>query len=100
MRKATKIKGTVCSKCGASDNIVGYGFNRSGSQRCRCNHCGKIYTLNPKTHEYPEEVKEQAIKVFYSGESGRSVGKIFGMSKANVYRWLKKTESSVDKSDN
>ena len=45
-------------------------------------------------------MKEQAIKVFYSGESGRSVGKIFGMSKANVYRWLKKTESGVDKSDN
>ena len=23
MRKATKIKGTVCPKCGASDNIAG-----------------------------------------------------------------------------
>ncbi len=33
---------------------------------------------------YPEEVKEQAIKAYYSGLSARQVGKMFGMNKANV----------------
>ncbi len=47
---------------------------------------------------YPEEVKEQAIKAYYSGLSARQVGKMFGMNKANVLNWIKKTERSVDKS--
>ena len=52
--------------------------------------CGIVYTLNPKKREYPEEIRLQAIKTYYTGASGRGVGKIFGMSKANVYNWIKK----------
>ena len=32
------------------------------------------------------------MKTYYSGVSGRGVGKIFCMSKANVYNWMKKTQ--------
>ena len=28
--------------------------------------------------------------MYYSGVSGRGVGKVLGMSKANVYNWIKK----------
>ena len=59
--------------------------NRSGTQKCFCNDCKKYYTLEPKTREYPEEIRQQAIKTFYAGASGRAVGKVFGFSKANVY---------------
>ncbi len=45
------------------------------------------------TREYSEEIKEQAIKTYYSGTSGRGVGKIFGFSKANVYNWIKKNNT-------
>ena len=31
------------------------------------------------------------MKIYYSGASGRKVGLILGMSKANVYNWIKKT---------
>jgi transposase len=31
--------------------------------------------------------------MYYSGVSGRGVGKYFRMSKANVYNWIKKSES-------
>lgn len=61
-------------------------------QRCRCKICGTRYTINSKSHEYPEEVRELAIKMYYSGVSGRGVGKALGMSKSNVYNWIKKTE--------
>ena len=37
-----------------------------------------------------------ALNIYYAGASGRSVGKILGMNKANVYNWIKKTESVVD----
>jgi len=38
-----------------------------------------------------EETKRLAMKMYYSGASGRGVGKVLGMSKANVYNWIKKT---------
>jgi transposase len=53
--------------------------------------------LNPKSHAYSEEMRTSAIKAYYSGVSGRGVGRLLGMSKNNVYKWLKKTESGVDK---
>ena len=37
-------------------------------------------------------MRELAIKMYYSGVSGRGVGKALGMSKSNVYNWIKKTE--------
>ena len=55
--------------------------------------CGIYYTIEPKRHEYPEETKELAIKMYYGGVSGRGVGKILGMSKSNVMNWIKKGPS-------
>ena len=48
--------------------------------------------MEPKQREYSEEKKKEALKIFYAGASGRTVGKILGMSKANVYNWIKKTK--------
>lgn len=45
---------------------------------------------------YSDEVKKQAIKVYYSEMSGRSDGKMFPMSKANVFKRIK-NERSMDK---
>ena len=53
-----------------------------------------MYTINPKKRDYPEETKRLAIKMYYSGASGRGVGKVLGMSKANVYNWIKKNGSN------
>jgi len=74
------------------------GYNRSGTQRCLCGLCNYKYTLNPKKREYPEELRQIAIKEYYAGASGRAVGMIHGMSKSNVYNWIKKNCGSVDKS--
>ena len=97
MRKTKIIEGRRCPKCEKEENQANYGFNRSGTQRCKCKECNNIYTLNPKNRAYSEEVRNTAIKTYYSGVSGRGVGKLLGMSKANVYNWIKKTGSSVDK---
>ena len=32
------------------------------------------------------------MKMYYSGVSGRGVGKVLGMNKSNVYNWIKKTK--------
>ena len=91
-------EGRICPKCKSKENQVDFWFNRSGTQRCFCKNCKRAYTLNPKTRAYPEEIREQAIKIYYSGVSGRGVGKVMGFSKANVANWIKKNHRGVDKS--
>ncbi|GHU60540.1 hypothetical protein FACS1894171_2130 [Clostridia bacterium] len=79
-----------CPVCGQESKQVNNGHNRSGAQRVLCRHCRKVYTLEPKQHEISEEIREQSIKMYYSGVSGRGVGGYFGMDKSNVYNWIKK----------
>ena len=69
-----KIK--KCPKCGKIENQIRIGYNRSGTQRCKCKECGILYTLEPKKHEYSDETKQLALKMYDSGVSRRGVGKI------------------------
>ena len=93
MKNQSTNEEKCCPQCGETEKQYKQGFNRSGTQRCKCMICGKKYTLNPKTKAYCEELREKAIQTYLSGVSARGVGKIFGMSKANVLIWIKKTES-------
>ena len=88
MEKETKRE---CPRCNSDDGQMKNGKNRSGTQSYLCRHCQKSYTPQPKRNAYSEELRKMAIKTYYAGVSGRGVGKIFGMSKANVYNWIKKT---------
>jgi len=92
MRKVSINESRSCPGCGKAENQVNAGKNRSGTQRCFCKDCKKYYTLGAKTRAYSEEIQQQALRIYYSGVSGRGVGKILGMSKANVYNWIKKTK--------
>ena len=83
MRKRTEKAWKKCPTCGKIENQVKAGYNASGSQRCKCKECGIYYTIDPKRHEYPEETRELAIKMYYGGISGRGVGKILGINKSN-----------------
>jgi transposase-like protein len=76
-----------CPKCGSTAKQIWSGYNKSGTKRAHCRSCNIHYTPNPKEHAYTEEEKKQALKVYFSGASGRAVGRLLGMSKANVYRW-------------
>jgi len=89
MRPITIGENRRCPKCGKIENQINKGKHKSGTQRCMCKECGAAYTLNPKSNEYPDKIKKLALKTYYLGVSGRGVGKIFGMSKANVYNWIK-----------
>jgi len=93
MKKLTEQPHRLCPVCAAEKNQMKKGFNRSGTQRYQCGNCGATYTPIPKRRNYTEEERQQALKLYYSGVSGRGVGKILGMSKANVYNWIKKNET-------
>jgi len=81
----------ICPKCGAETKQKHDGKTKSGTQRCLCGVCKKSYALNPKRRAYPEEMRQLAIKEHFAGASGRAIGRIHGMSKSNVYNWIKKS---------
>jgi len=97
MRKIRVIEGRICPLCKSDRNQKNAGFNHTGTQRCFCKTCNKYYTLNPKTIKYPEEVRREAIRIYYTGVSGRGVGKLLNIHHANVVNWIKKTGRGVDK---
>jgi len=90
MRKQTIDETRRCPKCGRTENQINAGYNRSGTQRCVCKFCNHKYTQGGKTWAYSEEVQAQAMKIYYSGVSGRGVGKVMGIGKGTVYNWIKK----------
>ena len=94
MRTAKIEEGKICPRCGRIENQVKIGYNRCGTQRCKCKECGAYYTINPKQHTYPKEIREQAIKMYYGGISARGIGKILHMSQSNVMNWIKKEPSN------
>ncbi len=90
MKKENSDEKRRCPACGQTEGQMKNGRNRSGTQTYLCRFCKKVYTPDPKRHAYDEETRRQAMKMYYSGVSGRGVGKVMGMNKANVYRWIKK----------
>ena len=85
-----------CPNCKAEEGQMKNGRNRSGSQQILCRYCKKTYTLEPKRNAYSEETRALALKIYYAGASGRGVGKVLNMSKANVYNWIKKNGSKLE----
>jgi transposase-like protein len=88
MKTAKKIEGRYCPKCGSIDNQIIFSKNKSGTQRCKCNKCGKTYTLNPKTRALPGEVRRLAIKKYKCGLRVRKICEKLDVSKSTVYNWL------------
>ena len=91
MRRIQIIEGRQCPKCKDALQQISSGKTASGSQRNKCKVCGHRYTLNSKRRAYPVAVRLVAIKEYYAGGTGRSVGKIHGFSHQNVLRWIRKT---------
>lgn len=90
-----KEKRSVCPRCENTKGQYIHGKNRGGSQRYRCRHCGVTYTPEPNKYAYTEEERNRALKIYYEGNSGRAVGRICGMSKSNVFRWIKEEAEQI-----
>ena len=75
--------------CGSETGQTRKGYNRLETQRYLCGKCGTTYTIGRKDRAYPEETRELALKMYYSGISGRRAGKVLATNKANAYNWIK-----------
>jgi transposase-like protein len=51
-------------------------------------HCGCKYTPEPKQHGYPDEVRQQAIRMYVDGMNLRRIGRHLGIHHRTVSLWV------------
>ena len=88
-----------CERCGQEEGQLKNGKTKAGSQRYKCNHCGKTYTPVKKERMYPEELKDRAIELYMEGNSGRTVGRLLKISKNMCLRWIRQKAKKIKPKD-
>jgi transposase-like protein len=78
----------TCPHCHATRYQVKAGFNRSGSQRYRCNQCGKKYTPDPKPQGYPDHVRHLAVRLYVDGMNLRRIARTLNVNHQSVANWV------------
>jgi len=78
----------TCPKCHSEERQVKAGRNYSGSQKYRCQGCGKKYTPDPAPLRYPQEMREQAVRLYLAGMSFRAIGRRLGVNHQSVINWI------------
>ena len=78
-----------CPHCQSSEQQVKAGFNKSGSQRYKCQVCRRKYTPKPNAPGYPEAVRQKAISLYVDGMNFRRIGRILEISHQTVANWVK-----------
>jgi transposase-like protein len=58
-------------------------------------HCGTKYTPEPKLHGYPDEVRQQAIRMYVDGMNLRRIGRHLGLHHRTVSLWVKAHAASL-----
>jgi transposase-like protein len=78
--------------CCNSTNIVKAGRNRNGNQKYRCKNCGTTRVLEYKP-PYSQEKKEEILRAYQERSSLRGLTRTFGVARATVSKWLKKSQN-------
>lgn len=79
-------KNPPCPKC-ESGNVINAGKILE-KQRYRCKTCGRQFTrLSPQGK--PSEIKREAVELYATGLSMRSIARKFGVSATSVWRWIR-----------
>ena len=78
-----------CPYCHAEDRQVKNGKNASGSQRWKCQHCGRKYTPQPNEHGYPDDMRQQAVRMRMDGINYRRIARFIGVDHKTVILWVK-----------
>jgi transposase-like protein len=78
-----------CPYCHATKRQIKAGKNDSGSQRYWCRLCNRRYTPEPFEHGYPEQMRQQAVKMYADGISFRRIARHLGIDHVSVMNWVK-----------
>ena len=84
-----------CRHCGA-DDLVKNGRSENGTQRCRCNECGKSFQNECSYNAWKPGVKSQIETQTVDSSGVRDIGRNLGISKNTLISELKKTPAEVN----
>jgi transposase-like protein len=86
---------TKCPFCHREQYVVKAGFNRTGTQRLRCQSCRRYFTPNPKPMGYDQATKELAVRMYLEGTSFRGIGKVLSVHYVSVINWVNAHASTL-----
>lgn len=78
----------TCPHCQATTRQVKVGRTPSGSQRLKCQHCGRKYTPQPKEQGYPDAMRQQALRMYVDGMNLRRIARHLGVVHQTVANWV------------
>jgi transposase-like protein len=82
-----------CPHCG-SEALVRDGHAPNGKQKYRCHGCSRRSRENPTPNAYPEARREEILHAYQERSSLRGLMRTFGVSRATVSSWIKKSSSA------
>lgn len=85
-----------CPRCGSETRQHKIGLTTAGSQRYKCQECGKKYTPEPKPQGYSEELRQQAVRMYLDGLNYRRIGRLLGVDHVSVMNWVNAYAQAVD----
>ena len=78
----------LCPYCEEETRQVKAGKNASGTQRYKCQHCRRRYTPEPQEVGYPDELRQQAVRLSVDGVNYRRIARQLGVSHVSVMNWV------------
>jgi transposase-like protein len=57
--------------------------------------CDRIYTPEPSINGYPDDVRQQAVKLYLEGTNLRRIGRILGVVHQSVANWINAYQASL-----
>ena len=85
---------TSCPYCRQTEPVVKFGYNRSGTARCRCNECSKTFTPKPNPRLVTPEKEQRILDALAERLSMDAIARMLHVSKTTIYNTLKKTDSA------
>ena len=85
----------TCPTCHHTRYQIKDGLTGAGSQRVRCRACGQRYTPVPKPQGYPNDIRQQALKLYVDGLNFRRITRILGMHHQSVINWVHAAAAAV-----
>lgn len=73
-----------CPHCGNIKDVIKFGYNRSGTARCRCLGCAKTFTLLPRSRCVPPEKTAAIERALTERISQQGIARMLKVSRNTV----------------
>lgn len=82
-----------CPYCNRGEAQIRAGHNRSGTTRYRCGSCQRHYTPTPRTHGYPDELRQRAREAHAAGVPLRRIARLLEVNHQTVANWVRQEQA-------